>query len=261
MIEPVQAAKPLAISGHRLRPYALEIAYEFIRLARTRAYSLSVIGFPLMFYLLFATGHRHTPIAKYLIASYSCLGLGSACLFGIGLGIAFERAQGWLELKWASPMPRLAYLLAKMASSAAFALIVMIALIGLGYSLGGVNVSPGQMAGLAGVLLLGSIPFTALGLLIGLIMPPTAGPSLINLIYLPLSFASGFFMPIAMLPRWLQAIAPALPTYQLAQLALAAFGFAPRAGALVHGLVLAGFSVLMFAAAWITFVAVQARTQ
>ena len=261
MSHPIRPAESPAIPRRGLRPFALEIGYEFIRLARTRVYSLSVIGFPLMFYLLFAVSNQHTPIAKYLIASYSCLGLGSACLFGIGLGIAFERAQGWLELKWASPMPRLAYLLAKMASSAAFALIVMTALIGLGTTLGGVSVSPGQVAGLAGVLLLGSVPFTALGLLIGLTLPPTAGPGLINLIYLPLSFASGFFMPIAMLPHWLQVIAPALPTYQLAQLALAAFGFAPRAGSLLQGLVLAGFSVLMFAAAWITFVRVQARAQ
>lgn len=238
----------------RLRAVLREIEYEFIRLVRTRAFSLSVIGFPLVFFLLFGLRAGDAETTRYLIAGYSCFGLGSACLFGIGLGIAMERAQGWLELKWASPMPRLAYLAAKMVSSAAFALIVTALLIGLGLTLGGVTVSLSQGLRLAAIILVGSVPFTALGLLIAMLMPPNSGPGIINLLYLPISFASGFWMPLRLLPHWLQAIAPALPTYHLAELALAVFGFAPRTGALTHWLVLAGFTLLMFAAAWITFV-------
>ena len=255
----VSAPLPRPPGLPRLRAIRQEIVLEFIRLLRTRAYSLSVCGFPVVFYLLFGLGGHSSAAALYLIAGYSCMGLGSACLFGIGLGIAFERAQGWLELKWASPMPRLAYLAAKMLSSAAFALMVMGALIALGIGGAGVHVTLEQVARLAGILLVGSIPFTALGLLIGLIVPPSAGGGLINLIYLPLSFASGFWMPVRLLPHWLQAVAPALPTYHLAELALAVFGFAPRTGASVHWLVLAGFSVLMFAAAWFTFARSEAK--
>lgn len=238
----------------QVRCLAREIEYEFIRLLRTRAYSLSVIGLPLIFFGLFGASARHGGFTQYLIAGYSCMGLGSACLFGIGLGIAMERAQGWLELKWASPMPRVAYLAAKIVSSAAFALIVTALLIGLGVSLGGARVSLWQGMQLAAIILVGSVPFTALGLLIAMRVPPKAGPGIINLIYLPVSFASGFWMPVRLLPHWLQAIAPVLPTYHLAQLALAVFGLAPRSGAPTHWMVLGGFTLLMFAAAWITFV-------
>ncbi len=240
--------------GSRLRAVLRETEYEFIRLVRTRAFSLSVIGFPLVFFLLFGLRAHDAETTRYLIAGYSCFGLGSACLFGIGLGIAMERAQGWLELKWASPMPRLAYLAAKMVSSAAFALIVTALLIGLGITLGDATVSLSQGLRLAAIILLGSVPFTALGLLIAMWVPPNSGPGIINLLYIPISFASGFWMPLRLLPHWLQAIAPALPTYHLAELALAVFGLAPRTGALTHWLVLAGFTLLMFAAAWITFV-------
>jgi ABC-2 type transport system permease protein len=39
-----------------------------------------------------------------------------------------------------------------------------------------------------------------------------------NLVYLPLSFASGVFMPLRQLPGFVQQVAPYLPTYHHAQL-------------------------------------------
>ena len=244
----------------RLHATLKEIESEFIRLARNRVYTLSVLGLPVLFYTVFGLGVGGREAARYLIAGYSCMGLGSACLFGIGLGVAFDRAQGWLELKWASPMPRLGYLTAKLLSSAVFALLVMGLLIALGRIGAGVTVSISQVVRLALILLLGSVPFTALGLLIALVVPPNAGAGLINLVYLPLCIVSGFWMPVSMLPGWMQRIAPAMPTYHLAELALAVFHFAPASRALTHWLVLAGFSALMFAAAWFTFVRSEAKT-
>lgn len=245
-----------------LRPLRIlrkETRYELARLLRTRTYSLSVIGFPVMFYLLFGMANRGQAAARYIIAGYACMGVVSACLFGIGLALAMERAQGWLELKRASPMPRLAYLGAKVVSCAAFGLIIAMVLVLLGSTLGGVTVTGAQAAALAGVVLAGAIPFTAMGFLIAYLVPPNAGPAVINLIYLPLSFASGFWMPVRALPHWLQAVAPALPTYHLAQIALAIFGFASPAGMALHWAVLVGFTVLMLAAAWITFLRSEAK--
>ncbi len=252
---PPQAAEVL----RPLRILLKETRYELVRLLRTRAYSLSVIGFPVMFYLIFGTTNRGQPAALYLVAAYACLGVVSACLFGIGLTLAMERAQGWLDLKRASPMPRLAYVGAKVASCAAFGLVIAIVLMLLGAALGGVTVTAGQAAALAGIVIAGAMPFAAMGFLIACLVPPNAGPGIINLIYLPLSFASGFFLPVSELPHWLQALAPALPTWHFAQIALAVFGFAPASGMALHWAVLGGFTVLMLAAAWITFVRREAR--
>lgn len=230
-----------------------ETQYELARLLRSRAYSLSVIGFPMMFYLIFGMANRGKPVALYLVAGYTCMGVVSACLFGIGLVLAMERAQGWLDLKRASPMPRLAYISAKVVSCAAFGLIIATLLVLLGTALGGITVTGAQAASLAGVAIAASIPFAAMGFLVAFLIPPNAGPGVINLIYLPLSFASGFWMPVRYLPHWLQAVAPVLPTYHLAQIALAIFGLAPASGMALHWAVLGGFTVLMLAAAWITF--------
>lgn len=65
-----------------------------------------------------------------MLAGYCCFGMIGAALFGIGVGLATERAAGWLELKRASPMPAAAYLLAKLAM--AFGVIIFGVLTGLG---------------------------------------------------------------------------------------------------------------------------------
>lgn len=236
-----------------IRILLVETQYELARLMRTRAYSLSVIGFPVLFYLLFGAANHGKAVALYLVAGYACMGVVSACLFGIGATLAMERSQGWLDLKRASPMPRIAFLGAKVATCVAFGLIIASVLMALGTGLGGVTITGVQAAALTGVVLAGSIPFAAMGFLIALLVPPNAAPSIINMIYLPLSFASGFWMPLSALPHWLQAVAPALPTYHLAEIALAVFGMAPASGMVLHWAVLGGFTVLMLAAAWITF--------
>ncbi len=238
-------------SAHYARLFGKEVKFEFLKMLRTRAFSLSVIGFPIMFYLLFGISTRHTEYARYLMAGYSCMGVVSACLFGIGMTITLERAQGWLEVKYASPMPRLAYLGAKLLNSAAFAIIIVAILITLALTLGHAQVTPLEALGLTGVILAGSVAFAAMGLLIAALVPANSAAGIINLIYLPMSFASGFWMPISVLPQWLQKIAPALPTYHLAQLALNVLGYAQPGSMLVHWQALAGFSLVMLGAAWI----------
>ena len=83
---------------------------------------------------------------------------------------------------------------------------------------------------------------------------------MINLIYLPMSFASGFWMPVGYLPHWLRVITPALPTYHLAQIALHIFGYAePGTRLWPHWEALAGFTLLMAGAAWMIFTRSEAK--
>jgi ABC-2 type transport system permease protein len=171
-----------------------------------------------------------------------------------------ERMQGWLELKQASPMPRFAYLAAKTISCASFAMVIVCLLTLIGITLGGVHITVVEFLKLAGITLAGAIPFASMGLLLSFLMPPTAGPGIINLIYLPMSFASGLWMPIQILPRWMQRIAPALPTYHYGQLALNIFGYAQKGTSMsAHWEALVGFTCLMLGAAWLIFTRSEAK--
>ena len=236
--------------------YFNEARFELLKLSRNRSYLFSMIGFPVVFYLLFgvtnkdAVFHGHT-IARYLLAGYSCFGAMGSALFGIGAGLAFERGHGWLEMKRASPMPAAAYLLSKLCVSITFGVGITILLMILGTALANVHIT--AMEGLRLVLVIagGVLPFASLGLVIGLLMPSNAAPRVINLVYLPLSFCGGLWMPIETLPHWLQVVAHGLPSFWFSRLALQTIGYWDGSAVIAWTLLASYTVVFLLAAAFI----------
>jgi ABC-2 type transport system permease protein len=240
-----------------LRIFFNETHYEFLRLLRTRSFSLSIIGFPVMFYVLFGLLLNHgeqegVSISKYILGGYAVFGMVGAALFGIGVGLANEINAGWLELKRASPMPPAAYLLAKCVTAMAFGVIIVTILCGLGIASGHVSLSPLEYIRMIGYTIIGAMPFTALGLVLALLVPSNAVPGVVNLIYLPMSFLSGVLIPVFLLPHWLRALAPFTPTYHAAQMMLSVFGYQSKSASIAgHWFALLGFTLLMLGiASW-----------
>ena len=242
-----------------LRIFATETRYEFVRALRTRTFSLSVIGFPIMFYCLFGLLMNRSEsidgvsVAKYMLGGYAVFGVVGAALFGIGVGVAADLSAGWLELKRASPMPPLAYLLAKCCTAMAFGAIIVTVLTVLGISFGHVHITLFEYLRLIGLTLAGAVPFACMGLVLALLVPLNSAPGIANLIYLPMSFCSGLWIPYNFLPKGLKAVAPFLPTFHLAQLQLHSLG-APTIGtAAGHWFGLTGFTLIMLGIAALAF--------
>lgn len=238
--------------------YLNETKYEFLKLLRSPSFSLSILGFPVMFYILFGVTNRHAfdgnvSVAKLMLGGYACFGLIGAALFGIGVGLATELSLGWLELKRASPMPPMAYLVGKCVTAIAFGLIIVTVLISIGMLFGGVTLTPLEIVKMMGVATAGSVVFASMGLLIALLVPANAAPGIVNLIYLPMSFLSGLWMPMRFLPHMLQKIAPFLPMYHLSQLMQSVFGYGDQISLLTHWSGLAGFTALMLGLSWMVF--------
>lgn len=231
------------------RAYALEAKYEFLKVLRLPAYSIPAVTFPVMFYVLFGlafgTGRAGgVSMSTYLVATYGAFGVIGSALFGFGVGVAVERGQGWMVLKRASPMPPLAFFTAKLVSSSIFSAVIVLLLSVLGVASGGVRLPAGAWTELVAVLILGAVPFCALGLALGYLAGPNSAPAIVNLIYLPMAFASGLWIPIEVLPPVVKAVAPFLPAYHLGQLALDAIGAGRGDPVWTHIAVLAGFGVV-----------------
>jgi len=237
--------------NHKLAIYLKEVKYEFLSRLRLRAYSLSVIGFPVMFYVLFGlvlnskeASVEGTHFATYLLATYGTFGVMGASLFGTAVGLAAERGLGWLQLKRACPMPPVAYFAAKIVMSLIFSGIVLSLLFALGFIFGGVQLSLAVTLKLFFTLMLGSLPFSALGLAVGYFAGPNSAAGILNLIYLPLSFCSGLWVPLMFLPKLLREFAHVLPPYHLAQLALGIIGGGQHESNWTHLQVLIGFTLI-----------------
>jgi ABC-2 type transport system permease protein len=243
--------------AHTLRIFFTEIRYEILRALRTRAYSLAAIGFPVMFYCLFGLllNRNETigsvSVAKYLLGGYAVFGSLGAAIFGIGVGVALDRSAGWLDLKHASPMPPLAYIFSKCSMAIMFSFIIVCVLTTLGVAFGHVHITAIEFLRIATIAALGAVPFSCLGLAMAFTVPPAAAGGIANLVYLPMSFLSGLWVPLQFLPKILQQIAPLFPTYHLAQMMYGALG-APSKGTLAAHLTgLASFTVLMIGVTWI----------
>jgi ABC-2 type transport system permease protein len=134
-----------------------------------------------------------------------------------------------------------------------FSAVIVLALFTLGIALGGVRMPVGSFAQLLGTLVLGSLPFSAMGLALGYFAGPNSAPPMINLIYLPMSVCSGLWVPFMFLPKVVQTIALALPPYHLSQLALGVVGAGAHESAAGHWEVLAAFTMICLGVARIGF--------
>jgi ABC-2 type transport system permease protein len=239
--------------------YAKEGYYEFLKYIRIPMYAGSTIAFPVMFYILFGLLMNRSGtlasigVSTYLIATYGSFGVMGASLFANGIGVATERGLGWLQVKRASPMPPFAYFVAKFFVSAMFSLIIILLLIALGTAFGGVHLGLTLAARVILTLLAGVAPFCAMGLAIGFLAGPNSAPAAVNLIYLPLSFASGLWFPVEALPKFLQRIAVYLPPYHLAQMALGAIGGGHTGSTVYHLEFLLGFTLLALGVAYVGY--------
>jgi ABC-2 type transport system permease protein len=248
--------------GRAMRILATETKYEFFKLMRLPAYVLPTIIFPLMFYAIFGLafgGRGGSSVATSLIATMGAFGVIGASMFGLGVTVAGERGQGWLTVKRASPMPMIAYFGAKVLMAMIFSAIIVALLFLLGFVFDNVRLPTASWLALAAALVLGAAPFCALGLAIGYLAGPNSAPPIVNMIYLPMAFASGLWMPLNFLPHVVQQIAPMLPPYHLAQLALGTVGLAPAALP-THVFTLLGFTVVFLILAAIGYQRDEGRT-
>ena len=120
----------------------------------------------------------------------------------------------------------------------------MLLLFALATTFGHVALPLAKAAQLFGILVAGSTTFSALGLAVGYFAGPNSAPAIVNLVYLPMSFLSGLWVPIFALPKVLREIAHYLPPYHFAQLALGVMGAGTGEPARTHVLAMAIATIL-----------------
>ncbi len=207
-----------------MRAYRAHIAATFVPLLRTPMFWAPVVIFPTMLYSFFGMppSQQAPQYANVLLASWSAFAVIGVSFFQFGISIAQTRESKWEDYARTLPIgagPRLA---GQAFSAFVFTSIALALMWSLAVVAGATSLNALQFAELFLVLILGgAVPFVMLGAALGYLMPPRGAVPIANLIYLPLSYCGGLWMPPSMLPDWVARISPFTPTRHVGELAWA----------------------------------------
>jgi len=227
VLAPAAAAVPTA---KLLRVFIREAKYEFLKAVRSPAASIPFLVLPIPLYLFFGVVlagsspevQKNPLLANYIFAGWCTFAVMMPAIFAIGCGLAMERTAGLMKLKRALPTPAGVYLSAKFCMAMTFAAIAMAELTLAALFAGRITMTLTQLLPFAVVMIVGVLPFCAIGMLIGAYSSGPASPAVANLVFLPMVWLSGFFFP---LPASLRMLSMFLPSFHLHQAALGVAGF------------------------------------
>ncbi|HXD58358.1 MAG TPA: ABC transporter permease, partial [Thermoleophilaceae bacterium] len=183
----------------------------------------------LILYFLIAGPNRHDtnfggsglPAPLYYMVGLASFGTMSAML-STGARIAGERQVGWNRQLRLTPLSPRAYLRAKVLTAYAMALVTLSLLYISGATLG-VSLPAHDWVQMTLLILVGLVPFAALGILIGhLVTVDSIGPVMGGTVSL-LALVSGTWFPISD-SGFLHDVAQNLPSYWLVQASHVALG-------------------------------------
>jgi ABC-2 type transport system permease protein len=126
-----------------------------------------------------------------------------------------------MELKRAQPAPTGSWLVAKIVCGVAFGALAFLPMIVLATATGKLTLSTVALVNLSLTLIACSIPFCAMGLMMGSLVKGSAAPGFANLVYLPGCYLSGMFFPLPPSMYWQT---PVWPQFHVTQLAMHAAG-------------------------------------
>jgi ABC-2 type transport system permease protein len=196
------------------------LRYELLRTVRNRRFFIFSLGFPLVFFYLIAGSNKHQelggiPFPTYYLAGMAAFGTMMA-MVSQGGRIAGERAVGWNRQLRLTPMTPRSYFRAKVASSYMMALISLVLLFVAGMTLG-VHLTAPNVLEMLGLVVVGLIPFAALGILIGhKFTPDSIGPVLGGGVSV-LAFLGGAWGPVGGTHGFMHGVSEATPTYWLVE--------------------------------------------
>jgi ABC-2 type transport system permease protein len=229
---------------------ATYIRLELLRAARNRRFFVFSLGFPLVLYLLIAAPNRHVADLShsgisaplYFMVSLVTLGTMNAVVAGGGR-IAVDRTIGWQRQLRLTPLKPATYLGSKLLIGYLSALLTVVVLYGTGVSLG-VRMPAGDWLGMTAMILVGLLPFAALGIALGhLISVDALGPAIGGLTGV-LAFLGGVWFPLD--PGFLHDVAQGLPSYWLVQASRIPLG---ASWSMTGWLVIVGWTALLGAVA------------
>jgi ABC-2 type transport system permease protein len=202
-----------------MKTFMMQCKMEIVRTLRNKIFVGTAILMPIMFYYIFTNivavqvPNQNAWHAEYLM-SMTVFSIISSSIFALGLRLVQENSAGWAQLIRITPLSSFAYFGSKIMAQLVINCLTVIAIFLAGYLINGVELSLSEWI-LSGVwILIGSLPFLALGTLIGTFKRVDTAAAIGNVVQLGLAILGGLWMPFYVLPDFIQNIGKWLPSYR-----------------------------------------------
>lgn len=196
-----------------------ECRLEALRVFRNRYFIFWSLIMPIVFYV-FYTKVMVQDVGdpklweKHFLMSMAAFSVMGSSIMTLGLRLVQERNQGWMTYLKTTPVSGAVYFIAKMVGQTAVHVFTIIIIFVSGGIVNGISMPTIEWITAGMWILLGAIPFLALGGLIGTMKKSDTASGVSNLIYLALAVMGGMWMPMEYMPKLLQQAAQWIPSYQ-----------------------------------------------
>ncbi|MDQ0268651.1 ABC transporter permease [Cytobacillus purgationiresistens] len=201
-----------------MNPVLMQCKIEVLRIIRNPYFVFWSLFMPILFYFIFTKifnvggADQQEWQAHYLMSMATFSVMGSA-IMTLGIRLVEERSKGWSMFMRLTPLSDISYFFAKMVGQTVIHVLSITVIFTVGALINGVSLTIGQWL-LSGIwILLGSFPFLALGVLVGAMKKVDTASGVSNVIYMGLAIVGGMWMPIDVMPSFIQAISKWIPSF------------------------------------------------
>ncbi len=225
------------------RTILAHMTFEMKKLIRIPAFWVPAVLFPSMLFSFFGvSGAEDSTRARYIMASFAIYAIVGVVFYQFSATIAQERESAfdrWTRTLAGAALPSI---LARVFTAMLFGVSAVGLVLAIAHILTTPGISAMQLAKLVGVCTLSAIPAALMAITLGYLASSRSAVAIANLIFLPLSYLGGLWIPPMALPSAINTISAYTPTRHMGELAWHVMADAelPRESLMA----LAGFTVL-----------------
>lgn len=213
-----RAQRPVASGAARTLRYALattratlqNVPFVFFTLALPVIMLLMVNGI----FGAQAPEEAKAQIATQITMNMAAYG-GLTAAINAGAMIQLERANGWLRQLMVAGMTPGTFVIGKVTAAMAVALPVLLAVVTVGIVAAGVREAALPLLGAIALLWILLVPMVLLGLVLGLLVKPSAVSAVATIGTILLAVSGGLWFPTMFFPQWLAELSLLTPTHWL----------------------------------------------
>lgn len=204
------------------RPLRAECVLTLKILFRQPAFWVPTVLFPAMLYAFFGAqsgGGQWAANAMASFAIYAVVGVG---FYQFGVSIAQDRENPFATWQRSLPGGLADQWIARTVASLVFVAIAVLLVISVAHLTADIQLTAAAWIRLGLVCLISVVTATAMGIALGSLSSARAAVPLANLIYLPLAYLGGLWVPPMAMPEVINTISQWTPTRAMGELSWAA---------------------------------------